>query len=546
MPDDSIETSRLERSERSAPDLLRALTEALCGLNLEGNPELALARSFDYAQRGLRAQKGLLLLVRGLTPPELEILHASGLGEKEQEACRRMESLRGVSPSVIRTAMETCHPVFIPNSQIRSGTFGRTASLAEGTHSVLCAPIVDPHTHLPIAILYFQNEGLLDAFQEEDEVWLRSYAAALGEGIGLHVQAKQRFDGLESDRRRLVEALNGGPELIGDSSEIRHLRHVLHEVLIPAVDLPNPKPILILGPRGSGKDLVARYLHYYAARRRAAKFVSFNCAGLRGDLAEARVFGFVKGAFTGADRDNTGLFREADGGVLFLDEIGQMPLEGQALLLRVIESRRVQAVGSAREIPVDVQLVSATNRDLRSEVSAGRFLPDLFDRIRTLTIELQPLCAPARRADVRVLVSHFLALHEKAHHKKTLGFARDAMISLLNYSWPGNVREIDNLCAAVIAYARPGTEITLADVLRHIPELQGSANRHPDADILSDLGSAYDDALKAWEREFIQRRIESHEGHHTRTMKSLGLPRATYYRILRRCGIRSEDTAADE
>jgi transcriptional regulator with GAF, ATPase, and Fis domain len=262
--DDSPGESQLV--ERDATELLRALTEALGALSIDGNPELALKRSFGHAQQGLRAQKGLLLVVRALAPCELEILYASGLDSEEQEACRMMESLRGVSPSVIRTVVEECRSVFIPNSQVRSGAFDRTASLAEGAHSVLCAPIMDPLARVPLAILYFQNEGLLCAFQAEDEAWLRSYAAALGEGIGLHLQAKRRFEGLESDRRRLVEALNGGPEFIGDSEEMRGLRHVLHEVLIPAADLQNPKPILVLGPRGTGKDLVARYIHYGAGR----------------------------------------------------------------------------------------------------------------------------------------------------------------------------------------------------------------------------------------------------------------------------------------
>jgi DNA-binding NtrC family response regulator len=540
----------VDRSGEEAPEsrdatlLLRALTEALGVLTLEGSPEVALQRSFGHAQKGLRARKGLLLVVRGLDPPEFEILYSSGLDREEQEACRKMQSLRGVSPSVIRTVIEECRPVFIPNSQVKG--LDRTASLAEGAHSVLCAPIVDPLTRTPLAVLYFQNEGLLDAFHEQDEAWLRAYAAALGEGVGLYLKTRRRFDGVESEHKRAAEVLGSGPELIGDSEEMRRLRQVLHEVLIPAADLQAPKPILVLGPRGTGKDLVARYIHYYTTRRRTGRFVAFNCAGLRGDLAEARVFGFVKGAFTGAERDNPGLFREADGGVLFLDEIGQMPIEGQALLLRAIESRRVQAVGAAREVPVDVQLVSATNRDLKAEVAAGRFLPDLFDRIRALPIELKPLASPTRRADIRVLVSHFLGAHERAHHKKTLGLNREAMIALLNYSWPGNVREVDNLCAALIAYARGGVEISLSDVVRHTPDILEPRNQHPDAEILADEGATYDDAFKAWERELVRRRIEHHEGHHTRTMKSLGLPRATYYRVLKRCGLRSPDGPVDE
>jgi DNA-binding NtrC family response regulator len=532
-------------TERDATLLLGALTTALSAL---GRTDLdrALQESFGEAQHGLRARKGLLLVVRGLDPVAFEILYSSGLDAEEQEACRRMRSLRGVSPSVIRRVIEQGRPVFIPNAQVGSGSLDRTASLLEGPQSVLCTPIIDPHTGTPLAVLYFQNEGLLDAFQEQDASWLWAYALALGEGVGLRLQERRRLEESDAVGARLAEPIPGAPELVGDSEEMRRLRQVLHEVLIPAADLSSPKPILVLGPRGTGKDLVARYLHAYAARRRLGRFVSFNCAGLRGDLAEARVFGFVRGAFTGADRDNPGLFREADGGVLFLDEIAQMPLEGQALLLRAIESRRVQPVGAAREFPVDVQLVSATNKDLRIEVATGRFLPDLYDRIRALPLELKPLASPTRRADIRVLLSHFLGVHERAHRKRTLGLTREASLALLNYSWPGNVRELDNLCAALIAYARGGQEITLADVQRHAPEILDPENRQADAGVLGDDGGTYEEAFVSWERELLKRRIEHHGGHHTRTMKSLGLPRATYYRVLKRCGLRSPEGPADE
>jgi DNA-binding NtrC family response regulator len=526
------------QAERDLTLLLRALTEALGVLSTGGDRATALRESFVHAQRGLRALKALLLYVRSSHPLELEILYSSGLTFEQQQACLALESTRGVSPSVIRQVIKERQSVFIPNAQARDDKFHRTASLSEGTQSVLCTPIFDPLTSAPMAVLYFQNEGLLFAFSEEDHEWLKGYATALQQGIALHVNVMRRVEGLEHDRKRLIEAAGGGPELIGDSEDVRSLRRTLDETLLPAVDLPNPKPILILGPRGTGKDLVARYLHYYSTRRRNGKFVAFNCAGLRGDLAEARLFGYVKGAFTGADRDSAGLFREADGGVLFLDEIGQMPLEGQALLLRVIESRRVQAIGEVREHAVDVQLVTATNRDLRAESEAGRFLADLYDRIRALPIQLKPLESSARRADIRPLVTHFLSLYERAHHKKTLGLTHDAFLALLNYSWPGNVRAIDNLCASLITYARPGAQITLQDVLRHAPEVADPAKRHPDAETFVDDDAAYGEAHRVWERELFRRRMERYANNQAKVRKSLGISRATFYRLLERSGLR--------
>jgi transcriptional regulator with PAS, ATPase and Fis domain len=198
----------------------------------------------------------------------------------------------------------------------------------------------------------------------------------------------------------------------------------------------------------------------------------------------------------------------------------------------------VQAVGDVREHPVDVQLITATNRDLRTESEEGRFRPDLFDRIRALPIYLKPLASSARRADIRPLVTHFLALYERTHHKKTLGLAHDAFTALLNYSWPGNVRGIDNLCAALITYARPGTQITLQDVLRHAPEVGDPAQRHPDAETFVDDDATYEEAHRVWERELFRRRMERGANSQEKVRKGLGISRATFYRLLERSGLK--------
>src|SRR5262245_50533312 len=190
------------QAERDLTLLLRALTEALGVLSTGGDRATALRQSFVHAQKGLRALKALLLYVRSTEPLELEILYSSGLTQEQQEACQALQASRGVSPSVIRSAIEERRSVFIPNSQNRPGA-NRTASLAEGNHSVLCTPILDPLTSAPIAVLYFQNEGLLFAFEEEDHEWLQGYATALQQGIGLHLTAIRQLEGFEHDRRQL-------------------------------------------------------------------------------------------------------------------------------------------------------------------------------------------------------------------------------------------------------------------------------------------------------------------------------------------------------
>jgi transcriptional regulator with GAF, ATPase, and Fis domain len=225
---------------------------------------------------------------------------------------------------------------------------------------------------------------------------------------------------------------------------------------------------------------VARYFHHYSPKRSRGPFQAFNCAGLRGDLAEAKLFGHVRGAFTGAIADAPGLFRAANKGVLLLDEVGELPLDGQALLLRVLETRTVQPVGETKGFAVDVQIILATNRKLEEEVAAKRFREDLYYRVCGLQVELVPLRDPRRLADIRPLLGYYLAKHERELKKKTMGLTRDALRALLQFSWPGNVRQLSNVCLCLVTHAPPGAWIELADIRRLQPDvLSGPAEPEP-------------------------------------------------------------------
>ena len=522
---------------RDVSDLLRAMTEALKILREGGDPESALQESFARAQRGLGARTALLLYVVHDDPIELRVLRGSGLSFEQQLACSRLESGEGVSPTVIREAIETRRAVFIPNAQAR-GDMNKTASLSGGAHSVLCAPVIDPLTGAPIAVLYFQNVGLMLAFGEEDFAWLAAYATALGQAFGLHLSAERRVRQLESDWQRLqLQAGQGdAPEIIGDSEGTRRLRTLLHETFIPATSVENPKPMLVLGDTGTGKDLIARYLHYYSPARGKGPYVAYNCAGLRGDLAESKLFGHVKGSFTGALRDALGLFRDANKGVLFLDEIGELPFEAQALLLRALETRTVQPVGQSAAVPVDVQIVFATHKDLAAEVKEKRFRADLYNRISALKIRLAPLAHPSRRSDIRRLLTHFLARQERALKKKTLGLTPEAFGALMAYSWPGNVREIDNVCTALVTHARAGAKIDRNDVETHCPEvIEGP--RHPDAEVVIAEDATLEEAEFAWRGEFLRARLERCNGRLDEAARSLGVSSETLRRHRIRHGL---------
>jgi transcriptional regulator with PAS, ATPase and Fis domain len=288
----------------------------------------------------------------------------------------------------------------------------------------------------------------------------------------------------------------------------------------------------VTGESGTGKELVARYLHHYSTKRSRGPFKDFNCAGLRGDLAESKLFGHAKGAFTGAIADAPGLFRSANNGVLLLDEVGELPPEGQALLLRVLETRTCQPVGETKAFPVDVQVVLATNRKLDQEVAAGRFRQDLYYRVKGFQVELTPLRDARRLADIRPLLSHHLAKQERALNKKTAGLTRDARHVLLHFSWPGNVRELASVCSVLVTHVSPGAPIDVEDIRRWCPDvLSGPRNPNPEAYLESE-DATYGEAIRAFRKRLILDRLDRHGGSAVEAAASLEISAPTLYRYL--------------
>src|SRR5262249_30947091 len=265
---------------------------------------------------------------------------------------------RGVGPTIVRQAIEDGTARLIENSGVRGAD--ATSSRDGPPHSVLCAPVTDSLTRSVAAVLYFQNEARWP-FDAADLEWLTAYAAALGQALTFHVSGDQRIQELGAGRRPVQD--DGGPEIVGDSEATRLLVETL-DALLPSTARADAPAILVTGGSGTGKELVARYLHHYSPKRTRGPFQAFHCAGLRGELVESKLFGHVKGAFTGAIADAPGLFRAANNGVLLLDEVAELPPEGQAILLRVLETRTVQPVGETKGFPVDVQIILATNRSV--------------------------------------------------------------------------------------------------------------------------------------------------------------------------------------
>jgi DNA-binding NtrC family response regulator len=252
------------------------------------------------------------------------------------------------------------------------------------------------------------------------------------------------------DRRRLQERTG----IVGESSPIQ-------EVLVKIEQMaPVSATVLIQGESGSGKELVAKALHDLSPRRGEA-FITVNCAALPETLLESELFGHEKGAFTGAAERRLGRFELADGGTIFLDEIGEIPLSTQVKLLRVLESRSFFRVGGTQPIKVNVRVIAATNRALRDAVALGEFRDDLYYRLNVLNIYLPPL--RERRGDIPILVRRFIREFAKTHDRQFRGIAAEALQRLVNAPWPGNVRQLRNLIESMVVLA-PGTEIRAADI----------------------------------------------------------------------------------
>ncbi len=298
-------------------------------------------------------------------------------------------------------------------------------------------------------------------------------------------------------------------EMIGNSQGMHEVFRMLDKV----TDLP--VPVLILGESGSGKELVARALHYNSGRAATGKLVAENCAALPETLLESELFGYTKGSFTGADRDKIGLFGLANGGTIFLDEIGEISLAMQAKLLRVIEEGEVRPIGAKASKKVDFRLVCATNKNLAEEVRKGTFRQDLFFRINVVTIRLPPL--RERKEDVPLLVDFFLKKAASEAGYGHIKLDRGVLRALMSYSWPGNVRELENEIKRLVALS-DGKKIEaslLSPGLRQVAEEES----------LSEIGSSLKDVVENIEKRKILEALERTKGNKSRAAEILGLSR---------------------
>jgi DNA-binding NtrC family response regulator len=341
---------------------------------------------------------------------------------------------------------------------------------------------------------------------------------------------RKRLKEQATSLQREVEGVCSFHNLVGKSAPMRELYTLLEQA--SQLDIT----VLINGETGTGKELAARAVHYHSARKER-RFVPVNCGALPAELVESELFGHARGSFTGATGMKRGLFEEAEGGTIFLDEIGELPLAVQVKLNRVLQEREIRRVGDTSPIKVNVRVIAATHRELKAEVQAARFREDLFYRLHVFPVVLPPL--RDRREDIPLLAGHFLEKHARVLGRPLAAFDHESLRALTGYTWPGNVRELENAVERAVAVAQ-GDEIQLRDLPA---EVKGSREGSIPAEQLARMPyrEAIDLARDRVTREYLVALLRELEGNVTRAAERAGMARESLHRLLKRYGVRSDD-----
>ncbi len=511
----------------------------LLSLNRRLNSSLSVERVLEYGVQAAvdltGAERGFLVLradpAGGQTEPQIAVQRSTEPDSSPSQ---------GPSRNIILRTLEREEAILTTDAQGDARFLGHGSVHALRLKSVLSVPLLSPSGTL--GVLYVDSRVQRARFSEHERELLSAFADQLAIALGnarLHAELERKTLELAA-QKRAIEQLSKGQarqierlqrevstqrqnlelrydysQIVGRGPAMRRVLERLERVIDSEVSL------LVLGESGTGKELVARAVHFNG-RRKAGPFQGINCAALPETLLEAELFGHVKGAFTGADRDKVGLMPAANGGTLFLDEVGELPLSMQAKLLRVLQEREVRPLGATKPTALDIRLVCATHRDLLGDVASGRFREDLYYRIAVVNVELPPL--RERLEDLAELSSKILAGLARTAQRKPPELSREALRRLSAHPFPGNVRELQNVLTRAFVLAT-GPKIQAQDV-----DLGVLRARGPRA------GSRTD--FETQERERILEALRGARWNVSIVARTLAIPRNTLYRKLARYGLK--------
>ena len=448
------------------------------------------------------ADKGFLILLNG---DVLDIKVARNLN-KENIA----DAVSQLSDSIVAKVVKTCEPVIVSDAMNDDEFSAAKSVLKLQLSSVICIPLLEQGKLL--GILYVGNDSYvgnasLAGLMNEETLKLCTVFAAQG---SLILSNALYLEKLKYDNKALYQRLDNMRfgAIVGSSPPMQDLFKKVDKVASTDIS------VLITGETGTGKELIAREIHSRSERRNE-KFVVINCGAIPENLLESELFGHVKGAFTGAVRDKLGKFQTANKGTLFLDEIGEMPHPLQVKLLRALQEKVVNPVGSQTPKTVDIRIVAATHRDLSKQIDNGLFREDLYYRLNVINLQLPPL--KERGDDVVVIARYLLAKYAKEYNAKVKGFTADATRNIRRHEWPGNIREMENKLKKAIVLCDSNL-LSSEDLDLHAQSL-------PEVLPLTQ-------AKEEFQRDYINRILTINEGNRTKTAKDLGVDPRTIFRHL--------------
>lgn len=485
-------------------DVLLKINHALASMReLEPLEHQLLAMIFEV----IPADRGAILLA-GAEPGEWESTFGLWRGHDGQRPVQ-------VSRAVVRQVMNEGFGILSSSPGQEAAFEGSESLLQSQAAALLCVPLMV--FEKLTGVIYLDTPDRSRVFDRDHLAMLIGIAGVAAPAL----ENVRRVADLEAENRRLVEEIRVEHNMIGESERILQVQRLIAKLA------PTESTVLIRGDSGTGKELVARAIHYLS-KRAARPFVAINCAAIPENLLEAELFGYERGAFTGAVALKKGKLEAASGGTLFLDEIGELANPLQAKLLRVLQQREFERVGGTKPVTVDLRIIAATNSNLEDSIRAGNFRQDLFFRLNVVSIALPSL--RERREDILLLASYFMAKFSKQCGRRVRSISPQAKACLMQYNWPGNVRELENAIERAVVLGE-GEIIQVEDLPESLFESRSAAE--------SGIPH-FHEALQDAKRQLILEAVEATQGNYTEAANRLGLHPNYLHRLIRNLNLRED------
>jgi Nif-specific regulatory protein len=485
---------------------LSALMKVSTSINAIRGLDDLLQRLLELLFEVVPAQRGAILLTTNHSLDSGVVFGLDRVSGKD----KAVNVSRTIAQQVLRDGV-----ALIANDPTTQSTLSSESLIQARTHSVMCVPLVMINHQL--GVVYLDSTSAGDHFNK-DHLQLVTAIAGIA---AVAIENARHFEWLQNENERLLADVNIEHNMVGEGPAMQRVYHFISKVA------PTDSTVLIAGESGTGKELAARAIHRNSKRAQKA-FMAVNCAALTETLLESELFGHEKGAFTGAFSQKKGRLEIANGGTVFLDEIGELTPALQVKLLRVLQEREFERVGGTATIKVDLRVIAATNKNLEDAIEAGEFRQDLYYRLNVVSLEMPPL--RERREDIMLLASYFVDKYGAKCNRKLLGISAAARERLTAYDWPGNVRELENAIERSIVLGT--TDIILQEDL---PEaLLERETSHAQATM------GYHEAVTQTKKQIILKAIEEAKGNYTEAAKLLGVHPNYLHRLIRNLNLRAQ------